>query len=241
MRDRSAEIHRGRRSRFGLAVFIVFVLHVGLVFWFGERPPAKSSAAEEAGFRVTPVEVSSLLLEDPTLFVLPHPRAVSGEVWIREPTHEFRPPVRLDPPARWLPMPREELGTAFVDFVRREWGGGFDPIVMNRPALIVPPRSELVLKPVPSSLRIGGDLASRKVAHVPPLPLLQQTEPPTNSVIDVWVDERGYVFTAVPRGAGTALSAGDTNALRLAQLVRFEPIEPQPAEGDRRRSLTWGG
>jgi hypothetical protein len=226
----------GLQGRFLGAVAFVFFLQVALLFWSGDRSnrlPEKPLAAP--AFRLgdsRPVELAAM--EDPTLFVLPHQQGFSGGAWMKIPPLTFRPQYwSEDEPLRWLITPQEKLGTAFAEFMESNPATPFPTIVTIEPTLTfpqLPPAAEISQ---PSALRISGEVAARRLIFCSPLRAWSSTELQTNSVgfltnsvVQLVIDSQGDAFSAVLLGAGSGYDKANEEALRIAQTMRFESLEP---------------
>lgn len=209
------------------AVAMVFAAQVAVVFWLGNAPaaaPAQGTAAPMIHLAGKDWQ-EQLSLEDPTLFVLPHRNNFSGAVWVKNTPQPFEPTNSPEPP-RPLPLRTEQLGAAFADFMdtnppphfQTEMGLQFgdlnaSPTVSARPI------------PVPSVLRVEGDLAKRRLLTPFRLPAKTNPDVLNNTEVQVFVDALGNVFSAVVvAGSGNA----DVDALALtnfAKNARFEPVK----------------
>ena len=225
----SAPDRRKLRLRPGLwlAVALVFAAQVGVVFWLG-NPPAATPAPRTAApmIHLAGKDWQELLtLEDPTLFVLPHRNNFSGEVWVKNTPQPFEPTNAPEPP-RLLPLPAEQLGAAFAAFMetnppprfQTQMGLQFGDLNSSRTASARP-------IPVPSVLRVEGDLAKRRLLTSFRLPARTNPDVLNNTEVQVFVDALGKVFSAVVvAGSGNA----DVDMLALtnfAKNARFEPIK----------------
>jgi hypothetical protein len=227
MTDTSDANRRGFPGKFLGAVTLVFTVQLALVFWLGNRSrvvPGKPATAPT--FRLgdsRPRELAAL--EDPTLFVLPHREGFSGEAWMKMPSVEFESKDwSADEPLHWLATPQEELGAEFTEFMGKTPTPPFENIVMVEPTLTFPQLPPAIESARPSMLRIAGDLARRRLLYCAPLP--NNVAFLTNSVVQLLVDAPGNAFSAVLLGAGAGNDGANKEALRIAQTMRFESIEP---------------
>lgn len=211
-----------------LAVILVFAVQVAVVFWLG-NPPAAAPAARTAApiIHIAGRDWQELLsLEDPTLFVLPHRNNFSGAVWVKNTPLPFEPTNTPEPP-RPLPLPLEQLGETFAAFMETNPSPRFHTEVgLQFGELNASGRAETVPVPVPSVLRVEGDLARRHLLTRFHLPAQTNSDVLTNTVVQVFVNALGNVFsTVVIASSGNA----DVDALALtnfARNARFEPIKP---------------
>jgi hypothetical protein len=230
MTRRRLDFRDGFPGRLTIAVLCVFALQLVVIFGAGKaksRPPARLAAGPT--YRLgdpRPAELAQL--EDPTLFVLPHAQGFSGEAWRRIAPLEFESPPWSEP-LRMLALPMEPVGETFIRFVEdrsrpERRGLDFPEAVLTVPYVPAPIREYR-----PSSVRIDGELATRRILVQPELPPVNEVL--TNSVVEVVVDPQGYVWSAI-----LSARSGSTNemALRLAQAYRFEPIDPSGPNRGRR-------
>ena len=210
-------------------IALVFAAQVGLIFALGDRRPvAPRPPALDLVVRVAPVWDELLSLQDAALFALPQRRGFAGAAWLGMPRMEF-PPFRWTEPARLLPLRLEALGAAFARFMltNRFVNLAFE----SRPSPELPPPVALEIgapAPTHSTLRVTGDLLSRRLLNSPALPSLAAVDLVTNSVVQVLVNAEGWVIspTLLPPGSGVLGAdqrAADQRALELAWSVRFEP------------------
>ena len=218
------------RHRWWLLIALVFTAHIGLIFAFGKRDSVGGRQRVLAPAIRMASEQSELLINDPTLFALPHPKGFAAAAWLRIPRYDF-------PPFRWIeqretgcPLPDGQLGAAFLRFMqtnvfpRREVEG------LPLPQLTTPvvPPLETPL-PTRSTLRITGELAKRPLLN--PVELRSWPGPDllNDSVVEVLVDAGGNVFSAtllLPPRRGK--NEADQQALEFARAARFAAESPPP-------------
>lgn len=215
------------RTGMWIAVALVFAAQVAVVFWLG-NPPAAAPAPRTAApmIHLAGKDWQELLsLEDPTLFVLPHRNNFSGAVWVKNTPEPFEP-TNTPEPARPLPLRLEQLGAAFAAFMetntpprfQTEMGLQFGDLNHSR---AVSPRPISA----PSVLRVEGDLARRRLLTRFHLPAQTNSDVLNNTIVQVFVDALGNVFSAVVV-AGSGNSDVDAAAVtNFAKNVRFEPIK----------------
>jgi hypothetical protein len=182
------------------------------------------------------------VLEDPTLFALPHYQGFSGPAWLQIPPFEFHPADWTEP-VRLLSLSAPELGSRFVNYVQTNRGPTFPTIVAREPRLSLPETVAPGPVIVHSTVRIEGELARRRLLSCFTLPAWPYTDLLTNSVVQVLVDARGNTVSAVllpPGNSSRDTSApsprrADQLALDLAKAARFEPLpaatHPDPVAG----------
>jgi TonB family protein len=173
------------------------------------------------------------------LFALPHPQSFSGEAWLTAP-----PPPALsfdwsEKPS-WLSLATDSLGELFTQFAETN---RFENrrSVKSDTALTMPklsPRREVQEE---SRVRVGGELAQRRLLSQPDLPAWEHNDTLTNTVVRVLVDAAGQTISA-DLVSGSGLAAADQNALAQASNARFEPVEQTGPERNQSavQGLTWG-
>ncbi len=231
-------------GRWWAAIAFVFTVQVVLFQLTQNRPPLASRKAAAAPIiRISYHQPREwFVLEDPTLFALPHYQGFSGPAWLQIPPFEFRPSDWSEP-ARLLSLPALELGTRFVNYVQTNHPPAFPTIVVREPRLALPDTVAPAPLIVHSAVRIEGDLAGRRLLSRFVLPAWPYTDLLTNSVVQMLVDARGNPVSAVLLPPGN--SSRDTNApsprradqlaLDLAKSARFEALPaaafPNPSAG----------
>lgn len=206
---------------------LVFAAQIALIFRFGARtsPPLPKVDLTPA-FHLTSDSRGqfSSELEDPTLFAMPHQQSFSGEAWLKVQPHEFAPANWSEPP-NLLALNPDQLGTRFRDFVETNRFAKFQTANLPEPSLTFPELPPIPSAIPPSSLAIGGRLAGRQLLSHFDLP--PQTSPDilTNSVVQVLVNARGDVISAVLLPPGSGSKDADQLALEKARTARFDSIE----------------
>ncbi len=213
-----------RRTWWGVGLGL-FALQMLLLFWFGARGPVQPrpvSRSPQLEFAEPPA-AEWLLLQDPTLFAHGHARGFSGSSWMRIPVPEYQPPEWSEPP-RWLALDGQQLGNLLRRFVQTN-----PPIA---PGLVAKPAPQLTAPDIapsapatalPSTLRVEGDWAARRLLTQPDLPPVASADLITNSLVRVLVDGRGNVVSMVLLGRSGSEMA-DARALALARTAQFEPL-----------------
>src|SRR5262245_6002427 len=73
-------------------IVLAFAIHVGLIFAFGNRKPIVARSVVNAPrIQLASGHSELQLLDDPTLFALPHPRGFAAATWLQLPRVEFAP------------------------------------------------------------------------------------------------------------------------------------------------------
>lgn len=242
MTSASAEPGRWRASRWGSFLVLVMALQVFLISWLGEQTsvPPRRVVATPTYHLINDSSNQWLALQDPTLFALPHLHGFSGTNWLGIDWVDFKAKDWTEPP-RWYPLPVQELGAGFKSFVAHSEAPHFPGFKLPSPEWIAPDVIPALPITQPSSLRIEGPLAGRRLLSDFRLPPQPGTELLTNSVVQLAVDARGYTFSAVllPNN-GTRdpdQSRADQYALNLAERARFAAI---PTTGNAVGDVTFG-
>lgn len=225
------EVSAATRPRFSgkflAAIAVVFGVQFALIFGLSDRRiPLVRTPVKAPAFQLgDPRPPQLAALEDPTLFVLPHAQSFSGGVWTKVPQLEFSS-RNWSEPLRWLALPREQLGLEFIQYVRDHPPAPFETILMPEPTLTLPPVSPTRSVPGPSRVFIEGELAGRRLLYLPEIPLQPSNVALSSSVVQIVVNAEGEVFSTLLELPGSGSKEADQDALRIAQDVRFESIEP---------------
>lgn len=231
------------RRRLWTIVTLIFAAQIGLIFWFGNPPPAAANRAMPTAplVHVTGNDAGTLIssLEDPTLFALPHRESFSGPAWLTNRPVEFQP-------ARWTERPRlleldsAQLGSGFTTFVATNQFAKFITAMLPVPDLILPELPPVSSAIQPSSLQVGGDLANRQLLSTFDLPPQPAADLLANTVVQVLVNGRGEVISAVVLPPGSGSKSADDLALQEAKTARFAPLKTsgsQPAKAPEELTL----
>ena len=212
-----------------MLVALALAAHLALIFVFGAknqiatRPPVNVPQLQFAG----PAD-ELMELDNPALFALPNVHDFSSAIWQKTPDIA-RPRFSYHEDPRWLPLPTENLGAAFMQFMQTNQFGQF--VLDFKPApLFAAPVVDLTADlPQNSTLQISGALARRKLISAPTLPSLPLNDIIAPSKVQLLVDNIGNVISAVLlppensiEAAGRATIA-DTNAVALALQFKFSP------------------
>lgn len=214
--------------RWALFIGLVFIAHIGLIFAVGDRKPIKPRAMINAPvLQFTSHRTEREQLDDPTLFALPHPNGFAGAAWMRRPRLEFAP-YRWTEPPRLLALSGDQLGATFL---KHRETNRFARIDLELETL--PPAEVTQFKPLDvtlpanrrSRVSLGGDLAQRNWLNAPTdLPPLRAADLLTNSVVQVWVEADGQVFSPALLLPGSGSKEADQLALKAARVARFAPL-----------------
>jgi len=221
------------RRRWWLMIVLLFLGQLALIFGLGSRAPVSIRAPARAPVLQLANSRSSELMAlwDPTLFALPHRQGFSALVWnVRQPSEASAAPQ--SEPIEYLDFSGRELGAVFNQFVATN---RFEPPPMrleSTPDLGLPTLIAPLAYSAPSTVRMEGALARRKLVTPIAAPPVPHTEILAPTVVQVVVDADGRtIFAVVSPGSG--LREADQRALELARHVRFESVRPsgpdQPA------------
>jgi hypothetical protein len=215
--------------RWVIAIAIVFGLHIGLFYALGSRKPIELrpvKSAPELTMASSPSEFQQL--DDPTLFALPHPRGFASATWLRVPQIAFIP-FRWTEPPRLLALPAQQLGETFLHFANTNINPRFE--VQSLPAVqftTVEPVETFDTSPRESRLRVAGDLAGRRMMNEPvALRSWPSADLLTNTLVSVFVDARGNVFSPVVQRPGSGSKSADQLAHKLASEAKFNKAQGQ--------------
>ena len=231
-----------RRRQWGM-VGLVFGAQLGLIFWLGNTVPIHPRpAAPGLAFRLAGSDSAELLaLNDPTLFALPHRQGSAGPASLGTPRTES-PSFQWPEPANSLFLAVDELGASFNRFIQTN---AFDSIQLPanpEPSLTLPDRSPAAVPPEPSTLRLEGNLARRRL--ITPLALRSQSNSNilANSVVQIVVDAEGRPVSPPALLSGSGDAKADQYALEQARAVRFEALRRNPADAapNPAADLSWG-
>jgi len=227
MNSKQSEPRPWSRRRWWSLIVLVFALHVGLIFAFSERKPIEPRRPVIARLRLVAEQGELLALGDPTLFALPHPKGFAAPAWLVVPRVEFAPFKWTENP-RFLPLPVEQLGATFLQFMQTNTFARFEFATLPGPELILPAFPPLFTPPTKSELRMLDDLGQRRLLNRPELPSQPFGDLLTNSVVRVQVDAAGNIFSSslVPPGSGS--KPADQRALELTRTLRFAPLSQPP-------------
>ena len=210
-------------TRWIVCVLLVFAIHVGLIFAFGNRKPiVPRSVANAPQIRLTTSGTELQSLDDPTLFALPHPRGFAATAWRQLPNVEFAP-FRWTEPPQLLNLPVAELGSAFLHFARTNAVPKIEvetltPVQTSQPISGDQPTN---LKQH-STVTTGGGITKRRWLNEPALlRSWPASELLTNSVVRIVVDPDGQVFSTAILPPGSGSKAADQHALEIARSARF--------------------
>jgi hypothetical protein len=246
-RELSRPARKGFRLHPGLwfAVLLVFAAQVAVVFWLG-NPPARvlSGRATAPMIHLAGKDWQELLaLDDPTLFALPHRNSFSGAVWVPGSAPPFEPADSSQPPQP-LQLALEKLGAPFTNYMETNPPPQFHPDtgleIADLGHISAAPSRPLS---VPSTVRVEGDLAKRRLLTPIRLPPQTNSDPDVlpNTVVEVLVDALGNTFSPVVANANSSLnSTANSTALNFARNARFEPIEKAAPGTELPDKLTFG-
>jgi len=216
-------------SHWLVLISFIFALHVALLYMFGARQPTVPRAVAGApALRLADNSDEFLALNDPTLFVLPHPADSVTAIWSQAPVMN-RPSLRWTEAPRWLPLSAHGLMEVFNRFMQTNSVTSL-PLRLKPPARLSTPVQpiEPALAEV-STMRVEGDLMQRRLLT----PMNLRSWPYANviapSKVQLLVNEAGNVVSAVVLPSDNNLEAlnhydlADQRALELVRTARFTP------------------
>lgn len=224
-------------NRFWWAVFILLLaIHLGLLFVFSDKKPlAVRPVTGVPALKLADARDEFIVLNDPTLFALPHPNDFVTPVW-------NQPPVLTPPafywtePPRWLSLAAPQLGATFGRYMATNQFAAWTPDFKPEPQFSTPALPVTWALPQRSTLLVRGELARRPLLNCISLPDWPETDIIAPSKVQVLVNSLGQVVSAVllapDYGFETAPhdDKADQQALALAQAARFGPA-PQSTLG----------
>jgi len=219
----------------------LFLLQVLLLLGFGSRGPVPRRPVPPA----TQLELAGdaarelVMLSDPTLFAQGNPRGFSGASWMKIPVPEYQPPEWSEAP-RLLALNARQLGADFRRFMQTNRPSPPAFTAKPQPQFTAPEIGETAsATSAPSTLRVEGELAARRMQATPKLPAWEAADLLTNSVVQVLVNGDGNVISEVllaPSGKPEA----DAQALAIAKAGRFEPLPRTNRGRSFATPLVWG-
>jgi len=224
------------KTKWLTVITLIFAAHLAIIFAFGEkkqitpRPVTNVPSLKLAGN-----SAELLALDDPTLFTLPHLEGFAGPAWLQPPRVQFHRQDWTEQP-RWLPMSAENLGATFSRFMQTNSFAGHPLDFKPEAKLNAPPPVESALAQH-STLQVQGELAQRQLLDEIRLPSLQYNDVIAPSIVQVFVDAAGNVFSPVllpsenSQEASSHYDTADQRALELARSLRFAPSSSQMTFG----------
>ncbi len=216
-----------RLSRWLLLIVLVLAAHIVSIFIFGGRKPVTPRAVTNAPkLELARSSNEWLILNDPTLFALPHLAGFAGPMLRDQQIGQFHRQEWTEPP-RWLQLPVGDLGAIFGEFMQTNLFAGF------RFELTPPPRFTEPAVPLEpqfaerSTFRVEGDLVRRSLLTPMELTSWPYADVIAPSRVQVLVNAAGHVVSAVllpSDNSGEMRDAdADQRALELARAARFAP------------------
>lgn len=225
-----------------LAIAAVFVLQVQLIVLLGERPvdPPRRGAPFQAMLdeSVAPVLVAAPEYDDPALFALPSFHGFSGRAWMPAPAapHRYH---EWSEPQRWLQPPLNLLGQTFVQYVKDITG---TPLALTQKPAPQTARPDVEAQPVwlpeRSTMQIQSRASTRRPVEVPALPDWPCNDVLVPTEVEILVDARGRVLSAVLK-SDSGLPEADAKALEFARDLRFNPGQPDEPANVLRLVFQW--
>jgi hypothetical protein len=228
--EREASSERRRtRSRWLTLIVLIFGAHVGLLFAFGARKPIEPRPATKIPTLALAGDAGEwLALNDPTLFVVPHPRDCASVLRV-QPSAFTPPSFRWTEPSGCLSPSVEALGAVFGEFMQTNHFAGLElqlkpPVTLSTPAQPIEP-----VLPQASTLQVADGLAQRPLLTPLALPSWPWADVISPSRVQVLVNAAGEVVSTAllpPDNRSEAASRydpADQRALDLARTARFTP------------------
>lgn len=218
------------RPKWILALVLVFAAHIAFIYAFGSRvQPVPKEAVRPFTIRLTTTFGDWQELNDPTLFARPHPRGFAGATWMKRPVMSL-PSFHWTEPPRTLALDASRLGESFGDSFRNSGTSSVQFAAMPAPEIAEPDlRIGRLALSRPFSLRTGGTLAGRKPINAPQSGTINSADLLTNTVVQVLVDPKGFVFSPTLLLPGSGSAVVDNKALEMAWTLRFETPTNQTA------------
>ena len=222
-------------------VGLVYLVHLGLIFWLGQREPTpgplKSNGLSLA--LVTNAPSTWRALGDPTLFALPHINVFSGPAWMMSPALP-RTEFSWSEPPRWLELAALPRAPNSEESMPSNGFSVIEALAASENQPRRPNISEMNPLPQQSTWQLSGDLARRRL--LTPLQLNSQYSDDllTNSVVRLLVDASGWPYSMVLLPPGSGSKDADEQALELAEKARFDPLPGKAQNSDPLDGLTWG-
>ena len=215
--------------RWIVAISLVFGLHIGFIYGLGSRKPIELRPVINAPSILMAESLNEFQqLDDPTLFALPHPRGFAAATWLRLPQIAFAP-FRWTEPPRLLALPVQQLGETFLRFANSNVASRLE--IQSLPTVrftAVEPVENFDTSQRESRLRVHGGLVGRRLLNEPAsLQSWSSSELLTNTLVNVFVDSRGTVFSPVLQRPGSGSKEADQCALKIARDAKFNKVQGQ--------------
>lgn len=215
--------------RWWTVVVLVFLLHTGMIFFFGEKKPRPVRTVSNVPMlQLADARAPFVVLSDPTLFALPHANDFATPVW-NQPPRDQTNSFRWTEAPRWLALETGQLGGTFNQFAQTNPFVAWFPDFKPAPSLSEPAAPDVVTLPQKSTLRLRGELAKRRLLSQDALPDWPEPEVIRPSKVQVLVNPAGQVISAIllPPDYGLELAAHDDQAdqaaVAFARAARFAP------------------
>ncbi len=224
MSESPVELRKWPRRRWWYLIGLILTVQVALIFWLSDSSPAPLRSVNAAPrLHLTRQTANSLfVLQDPTLFALPHRRGFSGPAWLRIPRQEF-PSFEWREPPRWLDLPIGRPGAVLDQFVKLDRFDPLQPLAKPQAQTTLPELLALPLSRQRSTLRVEGSLAARQLVTPMELPAWPNADLLTNSIVHLLVDPSGQTFSHALLWSSGKREA-DEMALSLARTARFQSL-----------------
>jgi hypothetical protein len=233
------------RRKWSAYVGLIFLLHVGLIFWLA-RGEAQRGIKTEAAPAI--LLLSSSIADvsgsmDPTLLPLPNQHGASGHAWLKAPAMEYNPNPWAGP-SGMLVLHTDKLGEGLVSLVRTNLSQPLEVAGRPEPGL---ERTSYYVQPelasTQSLFHVEGEIAARALQNSFKLRSWPMADAVlTNSEVQIVVDETGRVFAPPILVSKSGSDEADASALELARSARFQSVRPRgPRHAkDAPQPLAWG-
>jgi hypothetical protein len=237
----SVELRLWARRRWWGMVVLVFIVQLTVIFWLGSRTPILPHPTEAVTLTLgSPAPTTLQALDDPTLFILPHPEGFSGPVWGKTYRPEFTP-FEWSAPANHFPLAIERLGTVLNQLFPASEFPALQLPAQAEAAPTLPNVPPLPIFPDQSVLQLEDGLAQRRLLTPLALKSLPSPDILAPSVVRVGVDAGGRPV-AVTLLSWSGSPAADQYALDQAWAAQFEPLSGYPGDALLKSTaqLSWG-
>ncbi len=218
------------------SVAAVFFAQIFFILFLNVRHNGSTEPQISILFRLFPIPLSqaqistSLLVNDPTLFVLASQDGFSGPAWLSFSSATYEMPEWNEPP-RWLAFNPTRLKSFY------ENSNSFSENFLADHSLPEVATSILPLEKIvraSSEFRVEGALQKRKLISSVELRVWPRDEILSSSRVQIGANAAGEIVAArlLER---TGVSAVDVEALQLARRLQFQPVA-----GKNSSEVTWG-
>ena len=202
---------------FLLTVVVLFLAHLGLVFYYSAtRMPAPKPTRFQSSFQFftqnsqTQIWSQWLAFQDPTLFSQPLPWNFSGKAWLNPRPMPYQTNNWVAPDHMLSNVP-QHLGEGIQRLLIQE-SRPSPPVAENPIPILIPPLVPPLNVNTQSVVRFRPPFSSFKLLPPGPLPSWVSSNMLTSTVIEIGIDEQGWVRSSVLL-TGCGLITADQYAL----------------------------